>query len=132
MEKENPNTSNQSNKDSKEGMEIVSFHESVGSNPTPSATRYSPVPSGINGDVISFLWQCAKNGYRSSTVEGFGKALRDIAKHVDINSPEDVKEYVAKKNVSEDRKEVIVNCYANYCQWKGLKFSCGSRLLPYV
>jgi len=55
-------------------------------------------------------------------VEGFGKALRDIAKHVDINSPEDVKEYIAKKNVSEGRKEVIVNCYANYCQWKGLKF----------
>jgi hypothetical protein len=31
-------------------------------------------------------------------VEGFGKALRDIAKHVDINLPEDVKEYIAKKN----------------------------------
>jgi integrase len=94
----------------------------VGSNPTPGATIYTPVPCRVNGDVFNFLWQCSKDGYRNSTVEGFSKALRDIAKHVDVNSPEDVKEYIARKQVSEGRKEVIVNCYANYCQWKGLKF----------
>ena len=45
-----------------------------------------------------------------------------MSRHVDINSPEEVLDFVAKKQVSEARKEVIMNCYANYCRWKGLPF----------
>jgi len=45
-----------------------------------------------------------------------------LSRHVDINSPEEVLDFVAKKQVSEARKEVIMNCYANYCRWKGLPF----------
>jgi len=41
MEKESPNMSNQSDDDSREGMETVSFHESVGSNPTPGAKYHN-------------------------------------------------------------------------------------------
>jgi integrase len=94
----------------------------MGSNPIPGASQYIPGPSKVNGDVFNFLWQCSKDGYRNTTVRGYGKILRNMTKYVDINSPEDVKEYIARKQVSEGRKEVVVNCYANYCQWKGLSF----------
>ncbi|MEM2779836.1 MAG: hypothetical protein QW791_03040 [Candidatus Bathyarchaeia archaeon] len=44
--------------------------------------------------------------------------------------------FIASKNVSEARKEVLVSCYARYCQWKGLPFTKPSyrrvKKLPYV
>jgi len=42
---------------------------------------------------------------------------------VNINNPEEVLDFIAKKQVSEARKEVLVNCYENYCKWKGLSFT---------
>ena len=44
-------------------------------------------------------------------------------RYVNINNPEEVLDFIAKKQVSEARKEVLVNCYENYCKWKGLSFT---------
>jgi len=104
----------------------------VGSNPTPGAynkpasLRWKPrvsIPSSSSEDVVGFLWYCRKAGLRESTLDGFGRILKHLARHVNLNSPEQVLNFIAVKDVSEARKEVIVNCYARYCEWKGLPFT---------
>ncbi|MEM3770308.1 MAG: tyrosine-type recombinase/integrase, partial [Candidatus Bathyarchaeia archaeon] len=73
---------------------------------------------------------------RDSTLDGFGRILKHLARHVNLNNPEQVLGFIASKNVSEARKEVLVNCYARYCKWKGLPFIKPNyrrvKKLPYV
>ena len=91
----------------------------MGSNPTPGATGLTHALQ----DVFSFLWYCKKAGFRDSTIEGFSKVLKHLARYVELNNPNEVLSFLASKKVSEARKEVIANCYAKYCKWKGLPFS---------
>ena len=104
----------------------------VGSNPTPGAKRLTHALQ----DIFNFLWHCKKAGFRDSTIEGFSKILKHLARHVSLNNPEEVLSFLASKNVSEARKEVIANCYAKYCEWKGLPFSKPNyrrvKKLPFV
>jgi len=116
----------------------------VGSNPTPGAydkpalLLWKPTVSipSLKDDVVNFLWHCRKCGLRESTLDGFARVLKHLARHVNLNSPEQVLGFIASKNVSEARKEVLVNCYARYCQWKGLPFVKPSyrrvKKLPHV
>ena len=101
----------------------------MGSNPTPGAydkptsPRWKPTVSMPSlQDLVNFLWHCRKAGLRESTLDGFGRILKHLARHVNLNNPEHVLNFIAVKDVSEARKEVIVNCYARYCEWKGLPF----------
>ena len=52
---------------------------------------------------------------RESTFDGFGRILKHLARHVNLNNPEAVLTYIASKDVSEARKEVLVNCYDKHC-----------------
>jgi len=104
----------------------------VGSNPTPGAIEKT---HGV-ADVFSFLWYCRKGGDRDSTIDGFGRVLRRLARHADINDPHDVADFIARKGVSEARKEVMMNCYADYCRWKSLPFEKPNyrrvKTLPFI
>ena len=82
-----------------------------------------PAPNVEHTDhILNFLWFLKKEGYKESTILNYSKSLRDIAKHVNLDDPEAVKDYIAKKPVSDARKEIIVNCYDKYCKWRGIPF----------
>ena len=61
-----------------------------------------------------------KEGYAESTIAGTGKRLRMIAKSVNLNDPETVKEYIASKNTSNGYKEALCDVYDRYVKYQGL------------
>ena len=87
-----------------------------------------PIPSFGNSslyknDLTPFLWELKKRGYRESTiVENYAKILKNLAKNCILDNPDSVLTYLATKEISEGRKELIADCYANYCQWKKISF----------
>jgi hypothetical protein len=84
----------------------------------------SSTESLYQNDIINFLWYLKKQGYKETTIkESYSKVLKNIAKNCDLNDPEAVNEFVARKHVSFGRKELIVNCYVNHCKYKGLSFN---------
>jgi integrase len=92
----------------------------MGSIPIPG----SNTESLYQNNIFDFLWHLKKQGYKETTIkESYSKVLKNIAKNCDLNNPEAVNEFVAKKHVSSGRKELIVNCYMNYCRYKGLSFN---------
>jgi hypothetical protein len=91
-----------------------------GSIPFPSSTTESL----YSGDIIDFLWHLKKQGYKDTSIkESYSKILKNIAKNCDLNNPDAVNEFVARKHVSCCRKELIVNCYKNYCKYRGLCYN---------
>jgi integrase/recombinase XerD len=61
-----------------------------------------------------------KNGYAETTIEITAKRLRMMAKHVNLDEPEKVKEYIAFKECSNTYKEGLVICYDRYTRFNGL------------
>jgi len=56
------------------------------------------------------------DGYSESTIESIGKRLRALAKHVDLNDPERVKEFISRQNWSASYKQNVVNAYTRYVE----------------
>jgi len=91
----------------------------MGSIPIPSSYD----PSLYKNDLTPFLWELKKRGYRESTiVENYAKILKNLTKNCILDNPDSVLTYLATKEISEGRKELIADCYANYCQWKKISF----------
>jgi len=81
----------------------------------------------MKAKILSFgLWM-QKEGYRYARVRGAVKTLKSIARQVDPLEPDSVKEFLAKAQFSESRKERIVDELARFYRWKGIEF----KLLKY-
>ncbi len=92
----------------------------MGSIPIPSSTTSSL----FSEDVVPFLWELKKQGYRESTiVQNYAKILKQLSKNCNLDKPETVLNFLAAKDISEGRKELICDCYANYCEFKKLSFN---------
>jgi integrase len=63
-----------------------------------------------------------KDGYADTTITGTGNRLRMIAKSVNLNDPESVKEYIASKNTSNGYKEALCDVYDRYVKYQGLNW----------
>jgi hypothetical protein len=55
-----------------------------------------------------------KQGYAESTIEATGKRLRNIARHINIEAPEQVKTLIASKECSNGFKESLAEAYDLY------------------
>jgi integrase len=77
-----------------------------------------------SNDIMSFLWELRKKGYKETTiVQNYAKILKQLSNNCNLNNPESVLIFLVSHEICEGRKELIVNCYANYCRWKNLPFS---------
>ena len=85
----------------------------VGSNPT-LCTNIGP---------LAVLLHLKKLGRKESTLISIGRKLRHLAKQVDLNQPEKVKEFIANKNCSDGHKDNLIDAYSHYCQFYGLKWT---------
>ena len=91
----------------------------MGSTPIPGFQAYIPIP-----DIATFLWALKKEGLKETTIiQNYSKILRHLGKNCRLNDPDSVLSYLACKEVSEGRKELIVDVYARYCKWKGMPFT---------
>jgi integrase len=91
----------------------------VGSIPIPSFGNSSL----YKNDLTPFLWDLKKRGYKETTiVQNYAKILKHLMKNCDVNNPDSVLAFLATKDISEGRKELMADCYANYCRWKRIPF----------
>ena len=90
----------------------------MGSNPTP---RTKDEPYTLR--VFQVLWQMKKDGYSENTIGPIGRRLRNLAKHVSLNNPDEVKGFIARADWSNGYKENIVNAYNHYTVFHGLSWN---------
>jgi integrase len=91
----------------------------VGSTPIPSSTTAS-----LCSDVAAFLWELKKQGYKETTiVQNYAKILKHLQRYSNLNNPDSILNFLANKEISEGRKELIADVYARYCQWKRIPFT---------
>jgi integrase len=57
-----------------------------------------------------------KNAYAESTIICTGKRLRHLKKYSNLEDPESIKAFIAKKDVSNATKESLIEAYALYCK----------------
>lgn len=93
----------------------------MGSNPTPRTT-VAP---------LAVVWNLKKLGRKDSTLVPILKRLKYLAKNVDLNQPEKVKQFIASKPCSDGYKDNLIDVYARYCKYaraaRNFIFVCGSH-----
>ena len=71
--------------------------------------------------VFKVLWEMKKDGYAESTIKSTGKKLRMMVRDgVNLDDPDDLKEYIAAKDGSNGYKEVLCDVYDRYVKYHGL------------
>ena len=105
-------------------MGDVSTVSSVQIPPAPSLQnlRHSDVANLIS-KVFNTVLEMRKDGYAESTLKTTLERLKRMAKHVDLDNPEAVREYIANKNCSVGFKEGLVCCYDRYVKKNGLTWN---------
>jgi integrase len=63
-----------------------------------------------------------REGYRNSTIQSTVRALKSVARHVNLLSPESAKAYLAQAELSEGRKEVLAQDLARFYKYKGIEY----------
>ncbi|MFZ7138009.1 MAG: tyrosine-type recombinase/integrase [archaeon] len=61
-----------------------------------------------------------KDGYAEQTIKYTGNRLKMLAKSVNLDKPEEIKEYIANKNGKNSYKEAIADAYARYVKYNEL------------
>ncbi|RLI25416.1 hypothetical protein DRO58_06415 [Candidatus Bathyarchaeota archaeon] len=74
--------------------------------------------------------------YKHSTAELTVNVLRQLVKHVSLTDPEAVLRFIASKQVSNSRKELLTTAYERWLRLQGLKVKLAKprreKRLPYV
>ena len=76
----------------------------------------SPAPK-TDSLLFQVAYQLKKEGRKETTVTIIARKLRYLARNVDLNQPEKVKEYIANLNCSDGHKDNLVDAYSHYCQF---------------
>ena len=81
----------------------------MGSNPTPCTNGMNPLQCvKQEAGILNFLIFLHGKGLRESTIIGYSRVLKHLAKYVDLDHPREVKRFIADKTVKDSRKEKIV------------------------
>ncbi|MEM2911419.1 MAG: site-specific integrase, partial [Candidatus Bathyarchaeia archaeon] len=91
----------------------------------------------VKGKLLAFAWFMQKNGYSKGTIDTYINCLKKLVdNNVDLMNPEQVKESLAKLQVSNMRKRIIIAAYTLYLKTQGLKWEppiCNvTRTLPFI
>ena len=71
------------------------------------------------GLLLQFALYLRKQGRTISTINGYITKLGTLAKKADLNDPESVKLYIAKKDRMTNSKATLVNVYNAFLKWQG-------------
>jgi integrase len=89
-----------------------------------------------NEQILCYAWDMKKNGRADITIATNVKRLYAIAKHCQLNDPEQVKGYIAEMKCTNRTKSNLVQTYHNFLEFLGLKwkkptYKAESRI-PYI
>ena len=74
----------------------------------------------IANRIFEVVWKLRKLGRKETTLKPVARRLRYLARHVDIDDPEKVKEFILAKQCSEGHKDNLVDAYSHYVSHCGL------------
>jgi len=60
---------------------------------------------------------------KDSTVVPTLKRLKFLARNVDINDPEKVKEFIASQNYTDGYKDNLIDAYCHFCRFYGIQWT---------
>jgi len=56
-------------------------------------------------------------GKSEYTIRTVSKNLKHLSKHADLNQPDQVKHFIATKQITNGSKEKLIYAYTKYCQY---------------
>jgi hypothetical protein len=74
-------------------------------------------------NIVNVMLWMKRNAYEDSTVRKTAKLLRHLQRNCNIKEPEQIKTYVANKNVSNGHKENLIEAYAIYMRSENLTWN---------
>jgi len=91
----------------------------------------------IKGKLVEFAWWMKKQGYADETIRGYVLAIKVLAKRgANLNSPDSVKEVIARQNWSGNRRRNVINAYTLFLKMHGAgweKPKCTvERKIPFI
>lgn len=76
----------------------------------------------IKGKVLTTLIKLKNRGLAEGTLRNVSFNLKNLAKYADLDDPESVKEYIAKKDCANSQKTNLVKAYNYYAAANGIKW----------
>jgi len=86
----------------------------------PKFAEYHPILNNspeTHPSILNILVKMKNNGKSDYSIKFVDKALTYISKHADLNQPEQVKQFIANKNVSDGYKKSLCIAYNKYCKY---------------
>ena len=80
------------------------------------------MPTQVTHAVLPLLAKLKKDGKSKETIKNNAKLLRHLEKHINLDAPEAVKEFIANKNVSNGYKKHLCLAYEKFCQHYKIKW----------
>jgi hypothetical protein len=80
-------------------------------------TETHAVSSQNTPTILNILIQMKNNARSDYTIENTSKSLKYLDKHADLTQPEQVKQFIANKNVSNGYKKGLCIAYNKYCKY---------------
>jgi len=74
-------------------------------------------------ELIAFGFFLRREGKAMETIEGIIRKVKSIARRVNLNDCEAVKDYIILKECSEAQKEALTNAYDAWVRFKGKKWN---------
>lgn len=72
--------------------------------------------------IINVLIKMKNNAKADTTIKFVDKALTHLSKHANLNQPEQVKQFIANKTVTNGTKRDYCIAYNKYCQYYGIQW----------
>lgn len=88
----------------------------VGRQPTIRLTNTNPT-------ILNVLINMKNNAKSEAWIRFVDKALTHLSQNVDLNDPEQVKQFIANKNVSNSYKKGLCVAYAKYAQYYQIQWN---------
>jgi integrase len=76
-----------------------------------------------NGSTFAVVQNLKKLGRKESTLICIARKLRYLARNVDLNQPEKVKEYVANLQCSDGHKDNLIDIYSHYASFYNIQWT---------
>ncbi|MEM3005876.1 MAG: tyrosine-type recombinase/integrase [Candidatus Bathyarchaeia archaeon] len=74
----------------------------------------------LEAKLVEYLWWMRRQGYADETIRGYVLALKVLAaRGADLNSPESVKEVIARQKWSGNRRRNVINAYSLFLRMVG-------------
>jgi len=84
----------------------------------PPALEQTP----ISERIVNLLLQLQRDGLAETTLKPMGRRLRSLSRFVDLDKPEEVKQFIADQNWSASYKSNMVHAYGHYIKFCGLSW----------